>query len=286
MLTLGQMSDLKASTNEKYLINFGFFPREIRNAIYRECVVVEEHLNILNFYRVITPLINHDKKIYETFGVLDGKNGHTSFADEAREVFFAENTFIVPCSELPDFLLCQYTRSFGSSFEANLYVRSLIVTIHYEAGDREVFWLFGNEVPELRRLLDCPHLQKLELSICAPGGPAAEFETTQKIVDIMDVCVELWKKLGRGMKTFVYDYIPTKEEEDDEDEGSSEMDCNGQSSDEDGEYNTCESEDGHNVYYCPGEDTLEEGVYYRFRRFDDSKIWQGWLERLKEMGEE
>lgn len=298
------MSDPEASTNGTCLIGFGSFPREIRDAIYRKCVVVEEPIDImddLGDYFDMTPLMYHYRQIHETFGVLDGKDWPTTYTNEAREVFVAENTFIVPCSELADFLAFQYTDNYGTSFDPKLFVRSLVVEIHYDVCD-DASWLFEYQVPGLRRLLDCPCLQEMELSIRGPGGRAAKSETTQMIMNIMNVCVELWKKLGRGMKTFRYDYDPYDEDEDtsvigspiqslyqesnQEDESSSETNSNGQLSDADGEHSVGRSEDDNYRYYGPGEYTLKAGIIYRFKRVDVSEIWQRWLGRLKEKSEE
>ena len=277
------MSNPKASTDGAYLIDFGLFPREIRDAIYRECVVVEGPINLMSSYRGPTPLMDHDKQIRETVGVLDGSKRLRKFTDEAREVYLAENMFILPCWELPNFLGCRYMDSYDIDLDATPFVRSLCVTIYYEVGERDVVWFF-NQSPDLRRLLECPHLQNLELSICGPGGPAADSETMRKVMKIMDVCVQLWKKLGWGMKTFLYDCIQSDEEATDEDENSSETDSNDQSSGKAGEHSGDLREDGDCIYYGPGEDTPEDGHYYRFRKMDASEIWQKFIEHSKELG--
>ena len=261
------MSDPKASTDGKYLINFGLFPREIRDAIYRECVIVEQPIDIiddLHEYNDMTPLMYHYRQIRKTFGVLDGDNWPKKFTNEAREMFVAENTFIVPCSELPDFLDFQYTDNYGTSFDPKLFVRNLMVQMHHDPWNN-ASWLFKYQAPGLRRLLDCPSLQKLELSIRGPGGQGVKSETTRMIMNNMDVCMKLWKKLGRGMRTFCYDYDPTDKEANDEDEDQSETDGD--------------------IYLAPGKDSLGRLVLCRCRRVDASKTWQEWVERLKEPGQ-
>ena len=145
--------------------------------------------------------MDHDEEIYEQFGVLDEKIASTKFTDDAREVSFVENTLIVPCSELSNFLIFRYTRSYGDYFDAKSHVRSLIVKVYYEKGDCDNTWVFRGQVLELRKLLDCPRLQKLELLLCGPGGLAADPHIIPMTMEIMDIGVGLWKRLGRGMKT-------------------------------------------------------------------------------------
>lgn len=111
------------------------------------------------------------------------------------------------------------------------------------------------------------------MSVWGPGGRGAETEATHKLVNIWDVCIELWRKLGNGMKTIRYDPAPErKQDEDSGDEHGSGDDSDGQLSEDEKE------EDIDDGYWGPGEDTEEEGVYYHFRRTDISTIWQAWLE--------
>lgn len=114
------MSGYKILANQEYKIDFGSFPREIRAAIYRESLVDAEPIGIMDIYGYPNLLETYDTTIRDTFGILDGNNWRATFVDEAREVFYSENTFIVPCRVLPGFLKFEHVDPQKGLFRATI----------------------------------------------------------------------------------------------------------------------------------------------------------------------
>ena len=208
------------------LIDFALFPREIRDLIYKACLIKAQPITVLdNSGR--SNIFTIDKEIRETFGVLDGELGPIKLINEAREVFYAGNTFIVPIRALFDFLnfddaawneesfskklkagcsmkhqeghyLCNMIRGY---FKPYACIRRLVVSLDFGSRD---FWYGSSPTKQLNTLFVCSKLQDLRFFISGADGECIEYETSKRIIEIWDVIEGLHKKFGVVLKSYRY----------------------------------------------------------------------------------
>ncbi|KAL8793108.1 MAG: hypothetical protein Q9195_004314 [Heterodermia aff. obscurata] len=221
------MSTINAPVHRSGLMNFALFPREIRNLIYTACLTKTQPITVLD-NDGLSNVETIDKEIRQTFGVLDGDLGPIKFTDEAREVFYANNTFIVPLKALFEFLdfgdaawnqkdfsrklradgsiehdeeyyyLCNMIRGY---FKPHACIRQLIVQIDFGS------WVFKHRRSpreQLNKLFACSKLQDLQFLISGADGECIEYETSKRIIEIWDVIEDLYKKFGVVLKSYRY----------------------------------------------------------------------------------
>lgn len=220
------MSNKMAPVHRSGLVDFALFPREIRDLIYKECLIKAQPITVLD-NRGRSNIYTIDREIRETFGVLDGALGPIKFIDEAREVFYANNTFIVPIQALFAFLnfgdAAWNQESFSKKLKAGcsmqhraeyyLYnmmrgyfkpytcIRRLIVQLVFGS------WVFrykSSPTKQLNTLFDCSKLQDLQFFISGADGECIEYETSKRIIEIWDVIEDLHKKYGVVLKSYRY----------------------------------------------------------------------------------
>ncbi|KAG7002312.1 hypothetical protein G7Y79_00027g060040 [Physcia stellaris] len=238
MTESGQTVSSENVVQRKHLMDFNSFPREIRDQIYKECLVNPRISTSTGNTRDLD-IGDIDRHVRRTFGVLDGDTWSHKFADEARAVFYTDNTFTVPCSGLHDFLTTGSTwrrypkdsryrpgyldslrRTDGatptkadlkleimlSEIQPYSYIRKIAVQLPLELGECGFVWTDRNRDPsqQLRELLNCPKLQEVELLIQGPERIGLGHEVARMIVEIWDVIEALYKRFGDGLKGMNY----------------------------------------------------------------------------------
>ena len=220
------MSTEMAPVHRPGLANFALLPREIRNLIYKECLIKAQPITVLDT-RGRSNIFTIDREIRETFGILDGDLGPIKFIDEAREIFYANNTFVVPIQALFSFLnfgdaawnqesfskklkagcsmqhreeyyLCNMIRGY---FKPYTCIRRLIVQLDFGSWD---FRFPGSPIKQLNTLFDCSKLQDLQFFISGTDGECIEYETSKRIIEIWDVIEDLHKRFGVVLKSYRY----------------------------------------------------------------------------------
>ena len=223
---IGTMSTKNAPVHRSGLIDFALLPREIRGLIYKACLIKDHPITVLD-NRGYSNISTIDREIRETFGVLDGNLGPIRFIDEAREVFYANNTFIVPVRALSEFLnfgnaarnqesYCKKLKE-GSSvkncedyypcnmirgyFKPYACIRRLSVQLDFGSWE---FERGSSPIKQLNTLFACSKLQDLQFFISGADGECIEYETSKKIMDIWKVIENLHKNFGEVLKSYRY----------------------------------------------------------------------------------
>ena len=192
-----------AVASPKCKIGFRSLPREIRDKIYKECLSYPYELKVMESRHMVTSmgwpehkkhLYIHDAGICQMFGPFMPMSAPVNYINEARELFYSANTFVVPLRFIPDFLnyYIQDWRSRISeppikSFD---HIRRLTVDVECELKSAETppSWT----LPELKRILEdlktCPKLQFLELHIPDLARRAWVMLDWEKVADVRSVC--------------------------------------------------------------------------------------------------
>ena len=196
------MSDPATEVDMIQLTGFSSLPREIRDEIYKLSVVDAEPLYFID--SAIYPIFSDRAvSIYgKIYGTLDGKSLGPQWREEAREIFYAQNTFVVSSTLLPQFLSSGYEYYLDGAFRASSCVRKLRVHVAWGAERGHVYSDCGmiamrHSDEALRTLLECPSLQYLDLWFWGRLPKDWEFERTSSIVRIKR---QLREKLGDGLK--------------------------------------------------------------------------------------
>lgn len=176
---------------------------------------------------------DYDSEVRQSIGVLDGNTWSDALADEAREIFYTENTFIMQYDGLSTILehgttdprnwklLCKHDRFrryslrgrqtkadlklryMLSNFKPGLYIRKLTVQLCLELTESDFIWSQARQAnprKELRTLLQCSKLQTLEITVVIPKGLTPGHGAAKRIVEIWDVIEALHNKFGDKLK--------------------------------------------------------------------------------------
>ena len=210
--------------------------REIRDQIDKECLVNSRIPSSPSNTRDLD-IGDVDRHVRSTFGILDVDTSSHKLADEARAVFYSDNTFTLPYSKLHDFLATGITwrrypnldpwyrpgyldslrRRDGakadlklefmlSEIQPRFYIRKIAVLLRVELREYGFVWTDRNcdPGPQLRESLQCPKLQEVEILIEGPEGTGFGHEMSGMIVQIWDVIEALHEKVGDGFRGMEY----------------------------------------------------------------------------------
>lgn len=176
------------------MTNFNSLPRELRDQIYGTVLVSPLPIQFCN---VLGPMICDPDRL-GPMAMLFAWASNRQIADEACEIFYQRNTFLVHCEDLPTFLeakihkmlsidvgrfIHKHEPTYIRSFDTKDWVTNMDIVIEYS---RYLEY-------ELRYLLECPRLRKL--TIKAGWTTLMSWENEWR-----GVLEELQLKIGKGFK--------------------------------------------------------------------------------------
>lgn len=181
------------------MANFNNLPRELRDQIYGQVLVSP---NPIQFSNVFGPMVRNPELLGPMAILFDwASNGQ--IADEACEIFYQRNTFLVHCEDLPTFLGANIHRMLSvdvsqsmhrqefkcvRSFDTKDWVTNLNVVIEQDNTKYSRYLAY-----ELKFLLDCSRLRKLTIKTGRTTMMSWEKEWS-------GVLEELRLKIGNGLK--------------------------------------------------------------------------------------
>ena len=181
------------------MANFNALPRELRDQIYGQVLVSPFPIQFSN---VLGPMVS-DPDFLGPMAMLFAWASNGQIADEACEMFYQCNTFLVHCEDLPTFLGAKIHRMLSIDvsrfmhkqeprcirlFDIKEWVTNMDVVIEQEDTTYSRYLAY-----ELRYLLDCPRLKKLTIKTGRATVMGWEKEWT-------GVLKELQSKIGVGLK--------------------------------------------------------------------------------------
>ena len=187
------------TASELIMANFNALPRELRDQIYGRVLVSPFPIQFSN---ILGPMVC-DPDFLGPMAMLFAWASNGQIADEACEMFYQRNTFLVHCEDLPTFLGAKIHRMLSIDvsrsmhkqeprcirlFDIQEWVTNMDVVIGEENTEYSRYLAY-----ELRYLLDCPRLQKLTIKAGRPTMMGWEKEWP-------GVLKELQLKIGVGLK--------------------------------------------------------------------------------------
>lgn len=181
------------------MIQFESLPREIRDQIYGQVLISPVPIKFSN---VLGPMV-YDPDLLGPMAMLFAWASNLQIADDACEMFYQHNTFLVHCEDLPAFLGAKIHRMLSVDvsqsmhqqaptcirlFDIKEWVTSIDVVIEQDNTRYSRYLAY-----ELGYLLDCPRLRKLTVKAGQTTMMSWEEEWT-------GVLKELQSKIGRGLK--------------------------------------------------------------------------------------
>lgn len=181
------------------MANFNSLPRELRDMIYGLVLVSPLPIQISN---VLGPMVC-DPDLIGPMAMLFAWASNRQVADEACEMFYQCNTFLVHCEDLPTFLGAKIHRMLSidvsgftykeepiciRSFDTKEWITSIHVVIEQDNTKHSRYLAY-----ELRYLVECPRLRKLTIKTELSTVICWEREWT-------GVLEELQLKLGKGLE--------------------------------------------------------------------------------------
>ena len=196
---------MPASISFSAMTNFNSLPRELRDHIYRQVLISPLPIQ---FNNNLGPMLC-DPDLLSPVAMLFAWASNRQIADEACQIFYQSNTFLVHCEDLPTFLGANIHKMLSidvsesvhnlqptcvRSFNTQEWVTDLSVFIEQENVKDS-----RNLAHELWYLLECPRLRKLTIktgrSIMMSWGN-----------DWTGILKDLQLKMGKGLKV-VYDEL-------------------------------------------------------------------------------
>lgn len=181
------------------MTNFNSLPRELRDQIYLQVLVSPLPIQYSN---VLGPMVC-DPDLIGPMAMLFAWASNRQVADEACEMFYHFNTFLVHCQDLPIFLGAKNHRMLSidvsgltyieeptctRSFDTREWVTSMHVVIEQDSTEYSRYLAY-----ELQYLLECPRLRNLTIKTGRTTVMSWEREWT-------GVLKELQLKLGKGLE--------------------------------------------------------------------------------------
>ena len=179
--------------------NFNSLPRELRDQIYGQVLVSP---SVIQFSNVLGPIV-YDPDLLGPLAMLFSWASNPQIANEACEIFYQRNTFLVHCEDLPTFLGAKVHTML--SIDVNPFVHKIkpVPTRSFDTKE----WITNIEVVveqgftqfsrylayELQYLLECPRLRKLTIKTGRTTVMSWEKEWT-------GVLKELELKIGKGLQ--------------------------------------------------------------------------------------
>lgn len=169
--------------------SFTSLPREIRDQIYKEVLVVSEPEQMFN---TVHP---HGHPIKAGHGLLQFAFSNQQIAREACEIYYGYNTFTADAVILSRFLVSEIDLGGGEWFFPAACVKKIIITITF----------FGNVMTSLdvdsRDLsFRCPKLRTIVLESFANGNSVIFIPRCARLTDVQKI-VYLGRKLKREMNS-------------------------------------------------------------------------------------
>lgn len=186
---------------ELTMTNFNALPRELRDQIYGQVFVSPRPIQFSN---VLGPMVC-DPDLLGPMRMLFDWASTGQIADEACEIFYQRNTFLVHCEDLPTFLganihrmlsvdvgqsMHQQEHTCVRSFDTKEWVTNMIVVIEQDNTKYSRYLAY-----ELKYLLECPRLRKLTIKTGRTTLKSWEKEWK-------GILKELRLKIGNGLKVF------------------------------------------------------------------------------------
>ena len=181
------------------MTNFNSLPRELRDQVYSQVLVSTLPIQFSNVHG---PMVcNPD--LLAPMAMLFAWASSRRIADEACEIFYQRNTFLVYCEDLPTFLGAKIHRMFSidvgrlirnqeptfiRSFDTSDWVANIDVIIEQDTAKYSRYLAY-----ELPYLLGCPRLRKLTIKTGRNTVMSWEKEWT-------GLLKELQLKVGQGLK--------------------------------------------------------------------------------------
>ena len=151
------------------MANFNSLPRELRDQIYEQVLISPSPIQ---FNNVLGPMVC-DPDLLGPMAMLFAWASNRQIADEACEIFYQRNTFLVHCEDLPKFLGSKTHRMLSIDvshftheqkptcirlFDTKDWVKTIHVIIGQDGTEYSRYLAY-----ELRYLLECPRLWKLRI---------------------------------------------------------------------------------------------------------------------------
>ena len=181
------------------MTNFNSLPRELRDHIYRQVLVSPLPIQ---FNNILGPMLC-DPDLLSPVAMLFAWASSRPIADEACQIFYQCNTFLVHCEDLPTFLGANIHKMLSidvsepvhrlqptcvRSFDTKGWVTDLSVVIEQDGAKDSRYLSY-----ELRYLLECPRLRKLTIETGRSIMMSWENEWTGILKDLQ-------LKIGEGLK--------------------------------------------------------------------------------------
>ena len=182
------------------MTNFNCLPRELRDKVYSQVLVSPLPIQ---FNNVLDPMVCDPDLLAAPMAMLFAWASSRRIADEACEIFYQRNTFLVYCEDLPTFLEGKIHRmplidvgqlihnaepTFTRSFDIREWVTNIDVIIEQNTTNYSRYLAH-----ELQCLLRCPRLRNLTIKTGRNTVMSWEKEWT-------GVLKELQLKVGQGLK--------------------------------------------------------------------------------------
>ena len=181
------------------MTKFNSLPRELRDDIYRQVLVSPLPIQ---FDNIFGPMLC-DPDLLSPAAMLFAWASNRQIADEACEIFYQCNTFLVHCEDLPTFLGANLHKMLSinvsepvhnlqptcvRSFDTKEWVTDLSVVIERDNGQDSRYLS-----DELRYLLECPRLRELTIKTGQSTMMSWENQWTGVLKDLQ-------LKIGEGLK--------------------------------------------------------------------------------------
>ena len=181
------------------MTNFNSLPRELRDQVYSQVLVSTLPIQFSN---VLGPMVC-DPDFIAPMAMLFAWASSQRIADEACEIFYQRNTFLVYCEDLPTFLegkvhkmlsidvgpiIHNQEPTFNRMFDIGEWVANIDVVIEQNTTNHSRYLAY-----ELQYLLRCPRLRNVTIKTGRNTVMSWEKEWT-------GVLKELQLKLGQGLK--------------------------------------------------------------------------------------
>lgn len=181
------------------MTNFNSLPRELRDHIYRQVLISPFPIR---FNNVLGPMLC-DPDLLSPVAMLFAWASNRQIADEACQIFYQCNTFLVHCDDLSTFLGANIHKmlSIDVSESVHKLQPTCVRSFNTQEWVTNMSVLIGqdnvkdsrNLAHELWYLLECPRLRKLTIKT----GPSIMMSRESEWTGILK---DLQLKIGKGLK--------------------------------------------------------------------------------------
>ncbi len=168
--------------------NFFSLPHELREMIYKECLITRNRL----YYRGFDEFRSrYDSAIGNGIKLIDPRFSSNQFAREACEVFYQHNTFGVKSGAVGEFLKIRF-ENFSEAkicFRPEKWLRKVVIILDNQYNAQSKAFEACHHISGLKELFNCPRLQEVEVELLGSNP-------VRIMVEIATVCESIQKKIG------------------------------------------------------------------------------------------